>query len=508
LIGMDGVMTPVALPAIAADLGVGLAVQQWVVAASMLTLGSLLLVGGALGDSYNRWLVLGAGTLGFGIAAAVSALAPNAGVLITGRFLQGAAAAVMVPGALAIVMAAFDGAARSRAIGIWTAWTSLSVIAGPAIAGMLVDAISWRATFGALVPLSVAVVFLIFRAAPGVTAEAEGNSVDVRGAVLAVPAVGGPVFALIQGPQMGWGHPLVVGAWALAGAAAIAFVRVERRAANPLVPFAMFRSRVFAVLNLVTLVLYAALICGGVYLVLFLQQTAGYGPAAAGLASVVPMIVLFLFAKRAGALADRYGPRLFVAGGALISGAGILLLLRTDAEADFLTVVLPSVVVHGVGLALVVSPLTAGVLGATEAGHAGTASGINNAVARVGSLLGVAVVGLVISFQFVASVDDAVSSPGPVRSALEDAKARPLTTTTQAEIAGSEKQAVEEALTAASVDAFHSGVVVLGGLALLASLLAAVGMGDHRHRFRAARSQGGCLVGAHEDLASDGSPDF
>lgn len=502
LVGVDSMMTSVALPAIAEDMGAGLAAQQWVVAAFLLALGSLLLVGGALGDLYDRWLVFAVGTAGFGLAALVSALAPNVPVLVAGRLLQGAAAALLVPSVLAVISTTFDGEERSRAIGVWTAWSGVSIVVGPGLGGLLVDLVSWRAVYGVLVPASALVIVLIVRAAPAATVRTERRPLDRVGALLAVPVVGGPVLALIQAPDMGWGSPVVVGALVAGLLAGAGFVIRERTAAVPLLPSALFRIRTFTVLNLVTFVLYAALISSGVYTVLFLQQTAGYSPAVAGLASVVPVAVLFALSKRFGALADRFGPRPFVVGGSAVVAVGLLLLVRVDADAVLATTVLPSVLVHGLGLAMVVAPLTAGVLASVDDDHAGVASGINNAVARIGSLLGVAVIGLVISVQFTQAVDDELGTAAlstPARVAADQAGQRPFQTVPDADLGAGETRILTDALTGASVDAFRIGAGVLAGLACVAALLAVVGLPVRHRRFRAQNCPGGALVGAHPE---------
>lgn len=486
LVGIDGVMTPVALPAVAEDLGVGLVVQQWVVAAYLLALGSLMLVGGALGDAFDRWRVFAGGTAAYGVAAMVTALAPTSAVLIGGRFLQGAAAALTVPAALSVITTTFAGADRSKAIGTWTAWSGVSMIVGPGVGGLLVEAFSWRAIYGVLGPLSLVVVCMIVRAAPAGARPATTGPVDRLGAVLAVPIVGGPVFALIQAPEIGWASPPVVAALSGGVAAAAAFVSWERRAPNPLVPFAVFRSRAFTNLNVVTFLLYAGFIGGGVYVVLFLQQTAGYAPAAAGLASVLPMVVLFFLARPLGAVADRYdSPRPFITGGALLVLVSMAFLLRTDADADLWTVVLPWGLVHGLGLALVVAPLTEAVVGAVDEGHAGIASGINNAVARVGSLFGIAVVGLLIASQFSAGVTDRVAQTdlsAETRAALRTAADSPLTTKldADADVDPGDRRLVEQAMTGASVDAFRLGIGGVGVILLLGTLLTVVGFDIRR----------------------------
>jgi EmrB/QacA subfamily drug resistance transporter len=504
LVGMESMMTAVALPAIAEDLNVGIAAQQWVVAAFLLALGSLLLVGGALDDLCGAWRIFAIGTAGFGVAALVSTLAPNVGLLVLGRLLQGTMAALLIPSVLAVITSTFSGDERSRAIGMWTAWSGVSMVLGPLVGGLLVESVSWRAVYGVLVPLSAVVLLLILRATPAQPRQVGGGVLDRVGAVLAVPLVSGPVFALIQGPVEGWASPLVVAALVAGALAGIGFVWWERRAPNPLVPPLLFRSRSFTVLNLVTFILYAALICTGVYTILFLQQTAGYSPTEAGMAAVVPIIVMFFLSKRLGALADRYGPPLFVRVGPAVAGIGILLLLRTDAEADFVGVVLPSGLLYGIGLAIVVAPLTSGVLGAVDDRHTGVASGVNNAVARVGSLLGVAVVGLVISLQFSSAVDrelDGRDLSPAARAAVVDADDRPLTVTPTEGLDPDEHALLEQTFTEASVDAFRYGVAVLGGLALLSAVVATVGLPARHRCLGAARCPGGALVGAHPDVA-------
>lgn len=504
LVGLDSMMTTVALPAIAEDLGVGLTVQQWVVAGFLLALGSLLLAGGALGDVYDRWMVFGVGTAAFGLAALLCALAPSAGLLITGRFVQGAAAALMVPSVLAVITTSFSGAERSRAIGSWTAWSGLAVIAGPALGGVLIEALSWRAIYGVSVPLTAVVVFLILRAAPTRTRRRTADRVDWAGALLGVPAVGGPAFALIQGPAAGWGDPLVLGAIVMGGLSMVALIWWERgHARQPALAMHLFTNRNFVVLNMATFLLYGALISSGVYTVLFLSETAGYSAAAAGLAAAAPIIVLFFLSTPFGSLADRFPMRLFIGGGSLVIGVGILLLLRAEADADFLGVVLPSVVLHGLGLAMVVAPLTAAVLAAAGDEHAGVASGINNAVARIGSLFAIAVVGVIVLARFSAALDQTVDgqrlSPA-AQDALEQARQRPFTTRVDGDLAPDQSQLVGDALRDASVDAFRVGVVGIGALALLAGLLAVLGIRGQQRTFEAARCPGGALAGAHRDL--------
>lgn len=485
LVGLDGMMSTVALPAIGRDFDAALAVQQWVVAAFLLGLGSLLLVGGALGDTYGRWPILAVGTAGFGVAALACTLAPNAATLIVARLAQGAAAALMVPAALSLITASFTGPHRARAISTWTAWSGLTVIIGPVLGGVLIDQLTWRATFALLVPLAATVLALSVHAAPSTRPRRIGPRADVLGAALGVVSVGGPVFALIQGPVHGWGDPLVLASLAAGVLTAWAFIVRARTATNPLLPLDLFTRRAFTALTIVTLLLYAGLIASGTYTVLFLTQTAGYSPAAAGLSAAVPMIVLFVLSRPLAALPDHTPQRWLVGGGALLAGIGILLLLRVEAHADFRTQVLPSVLVHGLGLALLVAPLTTAILDSVNNGQAGLASGLNNAVARIGSLLGIGLVGLVISAQFSTSVTshstDAPLSPTALQ-AIEDSRARPMTVAIPTDLPSRQRVHVEQVLTAASVDAFHAGVGVIGAIATLAGLIALITMPtSHRH---------------------------
>lgn len=379
------------------------------------------------------------------------------------------------------------------------------MIAGPALGGVLIDTVSWRAVYGVLVPLTAVVVLLIFRATPTRTrSRRTGDPADWGGALLGVPAVGGPAFALIQGPAAGWGDPLVLGAIVLGGLSVVAFLWWERRhARQPMPAMHLFDNHNFVVLNIATFLLYGALISSGVYTVLFLNQTAGYSAAAAGLAAAVPIIVLFFLSTPFGSLADRFPSRWFIGGGSLVAGAGILLLLRAEADADFLGVVLSSVLLHGLGLAMVVAPLTAAVLAAAGDEHAGVASGINNAVARIGSLFAIAVVGVVVLARFSATLDQTLSGQRlgeAAHNALEQARQRPFSTTVSGELGPDETRLLSEALTDASVEAFRLGIGVIGALAFLAGLLGMVGIRGQQRTFDAARCPGGALAGAHRDL--------
>lgn len=511
LVGMDGLMTTVALPAMAAELNAGLSLQQWIIAAFLLALGALILVGGALGDIYGRRRVLVAGTAGFGLAALVCALAPSAPLLIVGRLVQGAAAALLIPSVLAVLSVTFEGERRSKAIATWSAWSGLSVLAAPLVGGLLIDVSSWRAIYWLELPCAALVVLLVVRAT-AVDVPAFRTSVDLGGAVLAAAAVGGPAYFLIQGPQVGWTSPGVLAALAGGLVSLAAFPFWERRARNPLLPLSLFKRRTFTVLNVVTFVLYGGLISCGTYTILFLQDNLGYAPAAAGIAGAVPIVLLFMLSSRFGALADRYGGRAFVAAGSAVAGVGMLLLLRVEPYAAFTTVILPSVLVHGVGLSMLVAPLTSGVMSAAPADRVGVASGINNAIARTGSMLAIAVVGVVISSGFSARLESGLDgerlSPA-VGRAMQQARQRPFSgTLAGGTLTPDERVLVDSVLAEASVDAFRLGVAVMGGLALLAAALAFIGLRERSAPLYDAAGTIGCPitgVRTHPDAAPIGS---
>jgi EmrB/QacA subfamily drug resistance transporter len=391
---LDGSVVTVALPAIGRDLGGGLPAQQWVVDAYLLTLGAVILLAGSLSDLYGRKRVLFWGLVGFGIASALCALAPTAVFLILARGLQGIAGALLVPSSLALILGAFQGPAQSRAIGVWTAITSLASIAGPVLGGVLVDSLSWRWVF-AINLLPIAVTLLLLRALPADVKRAGDVRVDWTGALLGILGLGLPVFALIESGRLGWGSPLILAALVLGAATLAGFLLWERRAAQPMLPLSIFRTRDFAVGNIATAFIYGGLSVGTFALALFLQQGAGYSATAAGFAMVPSSILLIALAAVFGRLSGKVGPRLLMTAGPVVAGVGFLLMLRIGEDADFLTQVLPAVSVFGLGMAITVAPLTATVLGAVDAGRSGIASAVNNAVSRIAGLIAVALAGSV-----------------------------------------------------------------------------------------------------------------
>ncbi|RPF21680.1 MFS transporter [Myceligenerans xiligouense] len=385
---LDGTVVNVALPAIARELGgpgaAGLALQQWVVDAYLITLGSLILVAGSLSDVYGRRRVLAIGLGGFAVASVLCALAPTGPVLVLARALQGVAGALLVPSSLALIISAFEGEAQGRAIGRWTAWTATAMILGPFIGGGLVDLISWRWVFWINLPV-VLVTLALLRGVPTPDA-AKGRHIDVPGAVLAAVGLATTVFGLIEAM---W--------WMLAAGAALlaAFLWWERRAQDPMLPLHLFAARNFAWGNLATVAVYGALAFGGFILTLFLQQVAGYSATAAGVAQLPATVAILALSTRFGTLAARHGARWFMTAGPVVAGAGYLLMLSIDSGAAYVTQVLPGLLVFGLGLAITVAPLTAAILGAVPSDAAGIASAVNNAVARVAGLVVVALAGVI-----------------------------------------------------------------------------------------------------------------
>jgi EmrB/QacA subfamily drug resistance transporter len=387
----------VALPAIQRDLGGGLALQQWVVDAYLLTLGALLLVGGSLGDLFGARRVFALGIVLFGITSVLCAAAPDGTTLILARGLQGAAGAILTPAGLAVIATTFSGEERGAAIGSWTAWTGVAFVIGPLIGGWLITHASWRSVFLINIPIAIVTAALVLYAVPRLESGNVRARVDVVGGVLCVLGLGGPVFALIEQPRRGWGDPLILGTF-FGGLALLAvFVWWERHHTDPMLPLRLFSKRNFTFANIETLAVYAALSTLTFFLVLFLQQLAGYSPLKSGLVLVPITIVMFLLSPQVGRLSMRYGPRTFMGIGPVVAALGVIPLVRLTPGFDYWTELLPPLLLFSVGLSMIVAPLTSTVLADAGERDAGIASGVNNAVARVAGLLGIATVGAAIA---------------------------------------------------------------------------------------------------------------
>ncbi|MCU1476472.1 MAG: transporter [Subtercola sp.] len=406
---LDGTVINVALPAISRELGGGLAGQQWVVDAYLITLTAVILLAGSLSDAYGRRRVIFWGLIGFGGASILCAISPTDEFLIVSRGLQGLAGALLVPSSLAIIISNFDGPKRAKAIGQWTAWTSTAFLAGPLLGGLLVDFASWRLVF-AINVIPIAVTLWLLR---GVRAEPPREvkpTIDYRGAVLGILGIGLPVFALIEQGRLGWSNPIVWGALVVGVLAFAAFIVNERYVKQPMLPLNLFAVRNFWVGNVATTLIYAALSLGGFLLTLFLQQVAGYSATEAGLASLPSTIISISLSTLFGTLAGKYGSRLFMAIGPLIGAVGYVMLSQVTPSANYLTEVFPGTVVFALGLTITVAPLTAAVLGAIDSERAGIASAVNNAVSRVAGLVATAAAALI--------VGDALTTEGFSRGAI------------------------------------------------------------------------------------------
>ena len=391
---LDGTVVNVALAQIGIEFGAGFSGLQWIVNAYTLTLAALILLGGVLGDLYGRRRIFLVGVVWFATASALCALSTGTGLLVAARALQGVGGALLTPGSLAIISASFVPRDRARAVGAWSGLGGIAGAAGPFLGGWLVE-ISWRLVFLINLPIAAVIVLVTLRHVPETRdaelADAGKRHLDLPGATLVVTALTGITYALTEAGRDGWRPAL--GLVALLGlAAGVAFVLLEQRVAHPLVQLHLFADRVFAVTNAATLFVYAALSIYFFLLVLQLQVVAGWSPLAAG-TSILPVTAcMLLLSARAGGRAQRTGPRPLMTLGALLAAAGFLLALRIGPDARYLTAVLPSVLLLGLGLACAVAPLTAAVLAAAPAHLAGAASGINNATARSAGLLAIAVV--------------------------------------------------------------------------------------------------------------------
>ncbi len=394
IVFIDSTVVNVALPPIQRDLGGGLAAQQWIVDAYLLTLGSLILVGGSLGDIFGAVRLFGLGVTTFGLASALCALAPNADTLIVFRGLQGIAGALLTPASLAVITSTFAGRERGAAIGTWTAWSGISTVAGPLLGGWLIGISSWRVIFLLNVPIAAATLALTLLKLPRDEPRDRNVRVDFVGGALCAAGLGGLVLGFIEQPGRGWGDPVVAGGLAGGVALLAAFIGWELRVAQPMLPLRLFGRRNFSVTNVETFAVYGGLSTWGFFLALFLQQISGYSPFRAGLATLPVTVVLFLLSRYSGALSMRYGPRAFMASGPLIAGASTLALARLPEQPSYWRDLLPPLLGFAVGLALTVAPLTTTVLSDAGPGDAGVASGVNNAVARVAGLVAIAVVGI------------------------------------------------------------------------------------------------------------------
>jgi EmrB/QacA subfamily drug resistance transporter len=394
---VDGSVVNVALHYITNDIGGGLAAQQWIVDAYLLTLGSLILVGGSLGDIFGELRVFAIGVASFGVASVLCAVAPDSTSLIVFRGIQGVAGALLTPASLAVLTTTFSGDARGAAIGQWTAWSGISFVIGPTIGGWLIDNTSWRMIFLINVPIALGTLLLVLRLGGMHQQRRTDLRVDFVGGMLGVAGLGLLVAGFIEQPQHGWASPLVAGGIAGGSALLAVFVLYELRTPMPMLPLRLFRLRNFSVTNVETLAVYGALSGFSVFTTLFLEEFSHYSAFRAGVALLPTTVVMFFLSPRTGKLSMQYGPRLFMTLGPLLAGAAMFAYTRMPANLNYWVDLFPALIAFSVGLSLTVAPLTTTVLSDATADDAGVASGVNNAVARIAGLLAVAVLGIAAS---------------------------------------------------------------------------------------------------------------
>lgn len=500
IVFLDSTVVNVALPRIGRDLpssilGV-LEGQSYVYNGYLLTLSALLVLAGALSDFYGRKRMFTLGLWGFLVTSVLCGLAPSMELLVAFRILQGMAGALLVPGSLALLTVTFSGEAQGRAFGLWAAASGATTILGPFVGGMLVDSISWRAAFLINVPLLVVAVWATARHVEESRAVGASRRFDRLGALVVAVAVGGLSFGTIYGQQREWRDPL---GFALLGVGAVAtvalpFLMAHRR--DPLIPLELFRSRNFTVTNASTFLIYGALYVVGYFLTLFLQGTIGFSAAAAGLGFVPPSLFLVFLSSRAGGLAGRYGPRLFMAAGPAIMALGILWYARIPATTSawrfafgepatylpppsFYADILPGALLFGFGLSIMVAPLTTALMTSVPATRSGLASAINNAISRVGPQLAGAVIFVAITTTFYAGLHDRIPTlqvdDPTFRKAVAPLDVRQVS---ENQTGPAELFALLEAERGASTDAFHLAMLVSAGLLLAGAAVNAFGIQD------------------------------
>jgi EmrB/QacA subfamily drug resistance transporter len=442
---IDATVVFVALPTIGEDLDLGLTGQQWIVLSYSLALAALYLVGGAIGDRFGRRPTFIAGAAGFAVASAFAGFAPTGGLLILARTLQGIAGAFLTTNSLALLRGVY-GDEAGRAIGLWTAFTSVATIAGPPIGGALVEWVSWRWIFFINLPLAVLTVILAKAGECNEQKMLRVGRLDIPGATLAAVAFGTLTYGLVEGQDKGFGE--VWWAFAISAPALVAFCIVESRSKNAMLPFELFRRRNFAMANLETFLVYGALYVQLIFTQLYLQFI-GFSPFEASLVTIPGSAIMIALAARFGKLADQHGPRLYLTVGPFLVGIGTLLILPVTEKSDFWTWGIVSVLVFALGLAMLVAPITSTALKSAPSELAGIASGVNSTVSRLGNLIAVAAVGVVISVVYNAQVDHGV----------------PLA-----------KNQVDPALRDASIDGFRVGMIVAAVLAFAGAAVAAVGI--------------------------------
>jgi EmrB/QacA subfamily drug resistance transporter len=482
---IDGSVVNVALPAIQQDLAAPLSGLQWVVNAYLVLLGALMLVGGAAGDRFGRRRLFATGIVVFATASLGCALAPNLQTLIAARALQGVGGAMLVPSSLSILSASFDESARGRAIGTWAGASALTTAFGPVLGGWLVDVLSWRAIFLINLPIAAVTLAITLRHVPESRNTSAGDGVDWAGGILATAGLAAIAYGLTAAGSRGWTDAVVLVSIAAGAIALAAFIRVEARAGTPMMPLTLFRSRAFSGTNALTLLLYFAL-SGAMFLLPFtLIDIHGYSAAAAGAAFLPFTLVMGGLSRWSGGLVDRYGPRAPLVAGPAVTAIGFALLALPGEGGAYWSTFLPAMLAMGFGMAISVAPLTTTVMAAVEDRHAGAASGINNAVARIAGMLAVAALGPLavgVFGQVLATETASLDLAAETRAALLAEVPRLAQTRLPEGIGAELRDPLRQAIVDAFLASFRVTMALAAGMALLGSVCAAFTVGRDRSR--------------------------
>jgi len=471
---IDSTVVNVALPALQDSFGASVVGVQWVVESYGLTLAALILVGGSTGDLFGRRRMFLLGVTVFAIASVICGLASSIQQLIAARAIQGIGGAFLVPGSLALISSSFGESDRGQAIGTWSGSTAITTAIGPVLGGWLIEHLSWRWAFFINVPLAVAVIAISLWRVPESRSRRIGR-IDWMGAVAATFSLAGLVFGFIESTSLGWRHPLVLVSLALGIVVGVAFLFIEARTVSPLVPLNLFRSRAFSGANLLTLFLYAAI---GIFFFLFplnLIQVQGYSATAAGGAMLPLILLVFLLSRWSGGLVDRYGARRPLIIGPVIAALGFVLFSVPSVGGNYWSTFFPAVMTLGFGMAVSVAPLTAVVMGAVDQNSVGTASGINNAVARVAGLLAIAIFGVVMVAAFSGRMNRHlanVTMPADVRTDVQSKEIRLAALKPPEGVEARTAAAIESAIVASFVFSFRLMMWICAALALASSAVA------------------------------------
>jgi len=472
---IDGTVVNVALPALQANLNATVVDVQWVVEAYALLLAALLLVGGSLGDIYGRKRVFVVGVIVFAVASVFCGLAASVNHLILARAVQGIGAALLVPGSLAIISSSFGEHDRGRAIGTWSGFTAITTAFGPVLGGWLIEHASWRWVFFINLPLAAIVIVLTLWRVPESRNPQASRRPDWFGAVLVTSGLGGVVFALIESSKRNWNDAVVMAALVMGVIALVAFAAVEIRSSAPLLPIGLFRERNFSGANLLTLFLYSALSGMFFFFPLNLIQVQGYTATAAGAASLPFIALMFLLSRWSGGLVDRYGARRPLVVGPIVAATGFALFAAPSSGGSYWTTFFPAVVVLGFGMAISVAPLTTTVMNSVSEGHAGIASGINNAVSRLAAVLAIAILGIVMLASFNRHLGNNLAETGlspEIRRQIDAQRIKLAAIEVPAEVDVTTKATIKGLIDESFIAGFRLVMWIASGLALVSAAIA------------------------------------